>query len=67
MSKKLVELKPCPFCGKTPKLYIFTVAQDCYIQCVNSKCKVQPSTILYKRKDACINAWNRRANNEHID
>lgn len=57
MSKKLVELKPCPFCGQEPKrvqsgLY--------YVMCANPKCLVSTFTVGYVRMSDATKAWNRR-------
>lgn len=65
MSKKLVELKPCPFCGGVAELYehktfINPLAlSGFYIKCQG--CKV--TTAYYKTAKEAIKKWNRRANN----
>ena len=58
MSKKLVELKPCPFCGEVPKHSIFQGMN--YIRCNNDKCLIQPETIDYYRQCDATKAWNTR-------
>lgn len=67
MSKKLVELKPCPFCGgkavrvKRDKVYF---GESYYVQCNNIKCNVRPCTSAYDRLCDATQVWNRRAKDE---
>lgn len=58
------ELKPCPFCGRKPK--INDLGKVKILSCEFSGCAVHPR-ICYtwrpeKEKEA-IDAWNRRADN----
>jgi len=48
------ELKPCPFCGEPPKIY---VGSD-FIACVNPYC--QATTVLCDG----IESWNKRVEHE---
>ena len=58
------ELKPCPFCGKMPKL---TTMFDNELFCVQHMCRsfnvilLIINTPLFSSKEDAINAWNRRA------
>lgn len=55
------ELKPCPFCGKKPKLYNFQLSKAYIVSCVNDNCKIRPETVVYQRKPYAIKAWNKRS------
>lgn len=51
----MAELKPCPFCGRIPKI------EDCgdhryFVKC---KCGIEQSSLYAQRCDA-IRRWNRR-------
>lgn len=65
MTTKLVELKPCPFCGgkalrfKRDKAYY---GESYFIGCKNANCNVRPHTDSYDRQCDATKAWNRRAN-----
>ncbi len=61
----MAELKPCPFCGAIPIIRQWPVSNTLYVECVNRKCKINPSTALKGWKDINrhIAAWNRRGNN----
>lgn len=67
MSKELIELKPCPFCGGKAKRvhetggFIGHFISGDFIVCGNSDCKVRPRTISYSRMSDATKAWNRRA------
>lgn len=58
------DLLPCPFCGNDP-----TVADaeggDCYVQCLNSDCAVQPTSALYSGTVSAAAAWNSRSARSH--
>lgn len=53
------EPKPCPFCGKAPRISEVNF-QTC-IACVNEDCPVNPETIFFQTREEAIEAWNRRA------
>lgn len=58
--KNMSELKPCPFCGRTP------VVDDCgdnryFVRC---KCGIVQDKLYYQRCDA-IRTWNRRKYHEN--
>lgn len=58
---KLLYVKNCPFCGKTP-LLDFSLGK-LSISCVNKKCHIKPSTWLRlqeKNVEKLIHKWNRR-------
>lgn len=58
MSKKLIELKTCPFCGAKAKRM-----ERCgmnYVMCSNLGCMVIPRTISYDRMCDATKAWNKR-------
>ena len=67
--KNLLKLaKPCPFCGKRPRLiYDITRIPSAYVLgCANSSCAIQPSTIgididYLPELEAEIKRWNKRA------
>lgn len=54
-------IKPCPFCGGRADLrYSFDKA---FIECTNTKCKLQPSTWLRVETDSVnklVKIWNTR-------
>lgn len=50
------ELKPCPFCGKTPRL--FELDREWFIACNGPYCIEQKHA--YRSKQMAINMWNRR-------
>lgn len=58
--KGKMELKPCPFCGESPKITKnMPVKGLLSISCENRKCKVHPHVVKYDKKSAA-NAWNNR-------
>lgn len=53
------KLKPCPFCGKEPRVVEETEG-NCQIFCV---CELEPMIILPKnRMEIAIRTWNYRHN-----
>jgi Lar family restriction alleviation protein len=56
-------LRPCPFCGDRPhRLEQPLAAGPVYsIDCLSSRCSVQPSTDSLSSEASAIAAWNRRA------
>ena len=55
------ELKPCPFCGSTPK-YLYNPAYDVHcIWCPNKMCGVRPDVDSHVSKDQAVENWNKRA------
>lgn len=58
MSKKLIELKTCPFCGaKAVRRTKFGLD---FVMCGNSECMVHPATKRYDRMCDATKAWNKR-------
>lgn len=60
MSKKLVELKPCPFCGGEATRFGNHRNNRYSVACKNDKCVVRPSTLFYDRQCDATKAWNKR-------
>ena len=65
----MIELKPCPFCGKKPIIETWSSGGNMYmVKCGNMDCPVPldgyPSG---HRLDEVKEAWNRRVENEPID
>ena len=60
-----MELKPCPFCGAKPIIRQWPISNKLYVECINRKCKINPSTELkgWENINSHIDAWNRRADN----
>lgn len=56
------KLKPCPFCGTEPVIRQWPGTNTLYIECINKKCKMNPSTGLqrWSKIEVHIEAWNRR-------
>lgn len=64
----MAELKPCPFCGGKAELMKDRhegIKQSVIyrVVCQNSHCFINPETPSSHRKEYCITAWNRRADN----
>lgn len=57
------ELKPCPFCGKTPIVEFGNGIKKYWISCNNPKCRVQPTTDAHIKKSVITREWNRRFDN----
>ena len=58
------ELKPCPFCGKIPKIIISknSNSKDFYsVECKRMSCTFLVSTFAYRTEKEAIEAWNRRS------
>ena len=59
-------LKPCPFCGRKPKLYRKFYQTPWYfhyrhvVECLDDNCLVKPKVVYDEECDA-ITAWNTRA------
>ena len=60
MSENKIFIKPCPFCGKTPKITVNLSDMYC-IECSNDACYVKPSTRpITLTKEELIEKWNLR-------
>ena len=63
-----MELKPCPFCGGSPKLIhafdhnLFAIRHTCLSF---GRPILMIDSILFTTKDDAIKAWNRRASEEN--
>lgn len=60
------DLKPCPFCGATPYIFVTNHRHDeksYMIKCSNIECSIIPYTYDFSELEYAINAWNRRSNN----
>lgn len=56
-------IKPCPFCGKTPTVHIKTWKTEVTsyrVGCVNDYCQVRPESDEYSSVVAAIEVWNHR-------
>ena len=56
-------LKPCPFCGVYPIVEQNNSTKKFWIQCVNPKCHIQPSTDMHLYLSVITREWNRRCDN----
>lgn len=64
---RMIELKPCPFCGGEPTMRSLAETANYeatnYILCLNDNCSVKPSMMkTYSTMEEAIEAWNRRVN-----
>ncbi|MFD2704662.1 Lar family restriction alleviation protein [Salibacterium lacus] len=65
MNEPVPQLKPCPFCGKTP-IMKWSLDKP-IIECANRKCDIQPSTFLHVSTDNArklASIWNKRKEDE---
>jgi len=54
-------LKPCPWCGKTPTLFAEgDKGQYKFVACNGNECGVEPCTLTYDSEKEAITAWNER-------
>ena len=58
----MTELKPCPFCGKTPTIEYGASIKKYWISCTNDKCACAPCTYAHVNKGVVVRAWNSRDN-----
>ena len=60
-------LKPCPFCGRKPRLIkakvadVFNPEFRYMVKCENGFCRVRPQTDLAEFREFVVKVWNRRA------
>lgn len=57
------ELKPCPFCGN--KALVWRTDHRTYIECCNYSTLTHQVCVSAETDKEAIEAWNRRAENEH--
>ncbi|GHT52912.1 hypothetical protein FACS1894106_2660 [Spirochaetia bacterium] len=66
----MLELKPCPFCGKEAKMYTnnkiatFLYGHSYSVRCTNELCYCFVVSNPTETKEAAIAAWNKRAGKE---
>lgn len=59
------ELKPCPWCGLTPYIYVnkYRHNQETFsVKCSNPDCPIIPMTYETTEEKYAIDDWNRRFN-----
>ena len=54
------ELKPCPWCGGTPKVLRvdFTDPIEYGVACLNMSCPIRPSAGCFDTEEEAAEAWN---------
>lgn len=59
-------IKPCKYCGKTPKIFSYGIRKDneYWIRCENDVCMKRPFTSSYDTESEVIEIWNRRMEGE---
>lgn len=66
-----IEIKPCPFCGKTARVRCETDFDDINyyrVTCLTSRCYGHNSRYYVSRftsKETAIKAWNRKSENDN--
>jgi len=55
------ELKPCPFCGRKPRVFKGFSNHSYQVACPYKTCSVEPMTSWREKKENAISDWNRRA------
>ena len=69
------KLKPCPFCGKEPMMYVTppdkripkkerAASRWFYVVCMGQDCNMSVGTPLFDNPKEAIETWNRRAEAE---
>ena len=66
--KKRVKVRPCPFCGKRPKLTVtrHMLGPDFDIKCKNDKCKITVYGGWCKTLATAVKQWNHRARPQQL-
>lgn len=59
----MAELLPCPFCGKSPKIYRSNFSEKYRVRC-ESGCGAE--TACYGSKEKAVNAWNTRIQKKEV-
>lgn len=60
--------KPCPFCGKKPRLFLDPLRGMIRLGCRNESCTIRPQVPLLVSPDGkgdlrhAVNLWNKRIN-----
>jgi len=60
----MAELKPCPFCGKSPKIHRSNFSERYRVRC-ESGCGAE--TACYGIKEKAVNAWNTRTKESEVE
>ena len=60
--EKLIDLKPCPFCGSKP--FVWRTNHRTYIECPNLTAESHRIMMSGKSDKEAIEAWNRRVGEE---
>ena len=61
------DLKPCPFCGGTPRIVFNAKRKNTYGQEVEGTaigCENCEATMFYRSRRLAIEAWNRRVDDD---
>jgi hypothetical protein len=52
----MLEIKPCPFCGRKPHIDFMNKI----VECLNTSCAAMPATWKYDTVPEAVEAWNAR-------
>lgn len=63
MEDVIERLKPCPFCGKVPKI-ILSDSKFHIIRCQNEKCPASCVSVMDKSIKKLVKRWNSRTDEE---
>lgn len=58
------QLKPCPFCGKKPKVRDLEKFKAFTVDCVNADCGANAFVKACSTLEEAIEAWNKRGGEE---
>ena len=58
---ELIELKPCPFCGREATFWTNADTGGEYAACQSLSCKTIVETYSYDTKEKAAKVWNNRA------
>lgn len=64
MSDIKTEIKPCPFCGSMPHLYIWEYSEYWTVNCSNTDCIANAiQRNRWSSMETAVEKWNKRINN----